>query len=125
MGIFDGGLAVAEGLRAFGGAVSNVGLADEVHALWDGVRAGGAPGSRCALCGLVRRHIRRGEGTAVWFDYWSVRSMHPRNFESCHHEHGYKLGLEITASTAIGWVLAGLVIGLVYKPRAPLTDRSR
>jgi hypothetical protein len=27
-----------------------------------------------------------------------------------------KLGLEITASTAIGWVLAGLVIGLVYKP---------
>lgn len=28
-----------------------------------------------------------------------------------------KLGLEITASTAIGWVLAGLVIGLVYKPQ--------
>lgn len=27
-----------------------------------------------------------------------------------------KLGLEITATTAIGWVLAGLVIGLVYKP---------
>jgi hypothetical protein len=27
-----------------------------------------------------------------------------------------KLGLEITASTFIGWVLAGLVIGLVYKP---------
>ena len=27
-----------------------------------------------------------------------------------------KLGLEITVSTAIGWVLAGLVIGLVYKP---------
>lgn len=27
-----------------------------------------------------------------------------------------KLGLEITASAAIGWVLAGLVIGLVYKP---------
>jgi hypothetical protein len=27
-----------------------------------------------------------------------------------------KLGLEISASTAIGWVLAGLVIGLVYKP---------
>lgn len=27
-----------------------------------------------------------------------------------------KLGLEVTASTAIGWVLAGLVIGLVYKP---------
>ena len=31
-----------------------------------------------------------------------------------------KLGLEITVSTAIGWVLAGLVIGLVYKPLAPL-----
>jgi hypothetical protein len=27
-----------------------------------------------------------------------------------------KLGLEIVASNAIGWVLAGLVIGLVYKP---------
>ena len=27
-----------------------------------------------------------------------------------------KLGLEITASNAIGWVLAGLVIGLLYKP---------
>lgn len=31
-----------------------------------------------------------------------------------------KLGLEITVSSAIGWVLAGLVIGLVYKPLAPL-----
>ena len=30
-----------------------------------------------------------------------------------------KLGLEITVSGAIGWVLAGLVIGLVYKPIAP------
>ena len=29
-----------------------------------------------------------------------------------------KLGLEITASNAVGWVLAGLVIGLVYKPLA-------
>jgi hypothetical protein len=27
-----------------------------------------------------------------------------------------KLGLEIAASNAIGWVLAGLVIGVVYKP---------
>ena len=27
-----------------------------------------------------------------------------------------RLGLEIAASNAIGWVLAGLVIGLVYKP---------
>ena len=27
-----------------------------------------------------------------------------------------KLGLEIAASNAIGWILAGLVIGLVYKP---------
>jgi len=27
-----------------------------------------------------------------------------------------KLGLEIAATNAIGWVLAGLVIGLVYKP---------
>jgi hypothetical protein len=27
-----------------------------------------------------------------------------------------KLGLELAASNAIGWVLAGLVIGLVYKP---------
>ena len=27
-----------------------------------------------------------------------------------------KLGLEIAASNAIGWVLAGFVIGLVYKP---------
>ena len=30
-----------------------------------------------------------------------------------------KLGLEIAASNTIGWVLAGLVIGLVYKPLAP------
>jgi hypothetical protein len=29
-----------------------------------------------------------------------------------------KLGLEIAAGNAIGWVLAGLVIGLVYKPLA-------
>ena len=29
-----------------------------------------------------------------------------------------KLGLEIAASNAIGWVLAGRVIGLVYKPLA-------
>lgn len=28
-----------------------------------------------------------------------------------------KLGLEITASTFLGWVLAGLTIGVVYKPR--------
>src|SRR5215472_6683611 len=90
MGIFDGGLAVAEGLRAFGGVVSNVGPADEVHALWHGVRAGGAPGGRCALRWLVRRQIRRGQGTAVWFDYWRVRRMHPPDFESCHHEHGYE-----------------------------------
>ena len=27
-----------------------------------------------------------------------------------------KLGLEIAACNAIGWILAGLVIGLVYKP---------
>ena len=30
-----------------------------------------------------------------------------------------KLGLEIAASNAIGWVLAGLAIGIVYKPLAP------
>ena len=30
-----------------------------------------------------------------------------------------KLGLEIAASNTIGWVLAGMVIGLVYKPLAP------
>jgi hypothetical protein len=36
-----------------------------------------------------------------------------------------KLGLEITVSTAIGWVLAGLVIGLVYRPIAPLGIASR
>jgi hypothetical protein len=30
-----------------------------------------------------------------------------------------KLGLEIATSNAIGWVLTGLVIGLVYKPQAP------
>src|SRR5215469_4266382 len=31
-----------------------------------------------------------------------------------------KLGLEITVSTFIGWLLAGLVIGLVYRPLSPL-----
>jgi len=30
-----------------------------------------------------------------------------------------KLGLEIAVSNAIGWVLAGMVIGLVYKPLTP------
>lgn len=30
-----------------------------------------------------------------------------------------KLGLEIAASNTLGWVLAGMVIGLVYKPLAP------
>jgi len=30
-----------------------------------------------------------------------------------------KLGLEIAASNAIGWILAGLVIGLVYRPLTP------
>ena len=30
-----------------------------------------------------------------------------------------KLGLEIAISNAIGWVFAGLVIGLVYKPLTP------
>jgi hypothetical protein len=34
-----------------------------------------------------------------------------------------KLGLEITVSTAIGWALAGLVIGLIYKPLASLGIR--
>jgi hypothetical protein len=29
-----------------------------------------------------------------------------------------KLGLEIAVSNALGWVLAGLVIGLIYKPLA-------
>jgi ABC-type multidrug transport system permease subunit len=32
-----------------------------------------------------------------------------------------KLGLEIAACNAIGWVLAGVVIGLVYKPPAYLS----
>ena len=31
-----------------------------------------------------------------------------------------KLGLEIAASNAIGWVLAGVVIGVVYKPSTPV-----
>ena len=30
-----------------------------------------------------------------------------------------RLGLEITVSTAIGWLLAGLTIGLIYKPLVP------
>jgi len=30
-----------------------------------------------------------------------------------------KLGLEVAASNAIGWLLARLVIGLVYKPLTP------
>jgi len=30
-----------------------------------------------------------------------------------------KLGLEITASNAVGWIIAGLVIGLIYKPLTP------
>ncbi|HEY2859227.1 MAG TPA: hypothetical protein VGJ21_12475 [Terracidiphilus sp.] len=30
-----------------------------------------------------------------------------------------RLGLEIAVSNALGWVLAGLVIGLIYKPVTP------
>jgi hypothetical protein len=30
-----------------------------------------------------------------------------------------KLGLEIAAGNLVGWVLAGLVIGLVYRPATP------
>lgn len=30
-----------------------------------------------------------------------------------------KLGIEIAVSNAIGWILAGLAIGLVYKPLTP------
>ena len=30
-----------------------------------------------------------------------------------------KLGLEITVSNFVGWILAGLVIGAVYKPPTP------
>lgn len=36
-----------------------------------------------------------------------------------------KLGLEIAVSNAIGWVLAGLVIGLVYEPSTPLSTLVR
>ena len=30
-----------------------------------------------------------------------------------------KLGLEIAVSNAVGWVLTGMVIGVVYKPLVP------
>jgi hypothetical protein len=36
-----------------------------------------------------------------------------------------KLGLEITVSTVIGWLLGGVVIGLVYRPLSPLGTLSR
>lgn len=44
--------------------------------------------------------------------------MRSRDFEPITMNMDTKLGLEIAASNAIGWALAGLVIGLVYKPIA-------
>jgi hypothetical protein len=62
-------------------------------------------------------HIRRCEGIAVWFDYWvSSRASTQFNLVTMnmdtnrtrnHNKYRYRL-------------LAGLVIGLVYKPTAPL-----
>ena len=53
-------------------------------------RAGGAVSGRCALRGLVRRHIRCCEGITVWFDYGGLCGVHPPNFQSRYHEHGYE-----------------------------------
>src|SRR5437899_4783314 len=125
MGIFDRGLATAQGLRALGRALSNLGPANEVHALWVGVRVGGAVSGRRALLGLVRRHIRRCEGIAVWFDYWCVRRVHPPNFQSRYHEYGYETRTRNHSKYRHRLDVAGLVIGLVYRPIAPLGIASR
>src|SRR5215469_1325849 len=90
MGILDRGLATAKGLRALGRALSDLGLTNEIYAHWVGVRAGGDVSGRSALRRLGRRHVGRSEGIAVWFDYRGVRGVHPFNFQSCYHEHGYK-----------------------------------
>jgi hypothetical protein len=89
-GILDGRLVDTEGFHIFGGPLPSIGHANEVHALWDGVHTGGAVDGGVALRGLVRRHIRRCEGIAVWFAYGSFRRMHPPDFQSCHYEHGYE-----------------------------------
>jgi hypothetical protein len=65
----------------------------------------------------VRRHIRRLRGLQFGLLMGVfVACIHPiSNFVTMNMD--TKLGLEIAASNAIGWVLAGLVIGLVYKPQ--------
>jgi len=119
LGIFDGGLAASQGLRDFGRALSHVGPADEVHALWVGVvlvallaavvlYAGWCGGTSGAVKGLQFGLI-----IGVF-----VACIHPvSNLVTMNMD--TRLGLEITASTAIGWILVGVVIGLVYKPLTP------
>jgi hypothetical protein len=125
MGIFDRGLATTQGLRALSRALSNLGSANEVHALWVAsvlvgllaavvLYAGWCGGTSGAVKGLQFGLI-----IGVF-----VACIHPiSNLVTMNMD--TKLGLEITVSTAIGWVLAGLVIGLVYRPIAPLGIASR
>ena len=105
------------GLCSFGGALSYLGPEVKLHAFGVGIRASGVVGCCRDLRTLVRRWI---PGPRVDFQFGILMGL----FVACIHSISnlitmnmdVKLGLEIAASNAIGWVLAGFVIGLVYKP---------
>ena len=76
-------------------------IAVVIYARWCGVTSGAADGLQFGiLLGLF------------------VACIHPiSNLITMNMD--VRLGLELAVSNAIGWVLAGLVIGLVYKPVTP------
>ena len=72
-----------------------------IYARWSGAKSGAASGLQFGLLMGV-----------------FVACIHPiSNLITMNMD--TKLGLEIAGSNAIGWILAGLVIGLVYKPLTP------
>jgi len=119
MGLLDGRLANTEGLPSFSRTLSNIRSTNEVHAFRVGVRV-------CALLAAAVLYAgwcgaTSGAGRGLQFGLLMgifVACIHPiSNLITMNMDK--KLGLEIAASNAIGWVLAGLVIGLVYKPLTP------
>jgi hypothetical protein len=125
MGIFDRGLATAQDFAPSAALYRTsdlqmkympFGLASVLVALLAGVvlYAGWCGGTSGAVKGLQFGLI-----IGVF-----VACIHPiSNLVTMNMDK--KLGLRITVSTAIGWVLVGLVIGPVYKPIAPLGIASR
>jgi hypothetical protein len=115
VGIFDGGLAATGGLCIFGDALSNIGPADEIHALWGGVSTAllAAVVLYAGWCGSTSGAVRGLQfGLLMGVFVACIHSI--SNLVTMSMD--LKLGLEIAASNAIGGVLAGVVICLVYKP---------